>query len=519
MQALGETDVLVSVKGAEVDPGVQLGSTTGVEYFSQLVLPAVGHELTAHENLIDGVAPAIVESLAVQDLTTHQNEPRITLFASEQSHLAAFGDIRRHGDGDVQYLNDLRAGEVYLNADGAEELGASAGDHLRLFAEGGSIDARVRAIVDYRGTGTDGPALLMPLGAAQTVLHRDGQIRYVMISALGGELDGAALTDEVIAALNPTLKPFGLEADPVKQDALDEADAEGNAFMSVFTTFGSFSIFAGAMLIFLIFVMLAAERRGELGIARAVGTRRGHLVQMYVYEGMAYDLMAAAVGALLGVAIAFGMVFVIASALDFTGLEIQHDARARSLVVALSDRRAADVPDRDVLGLAGQPPQHRRGDPQHARAARAQVTEAALDPRDARAALGCRPYGFRPLLRRCRRIHARRLARRDRDRPARARGRAAGATGLHRCRHRDGHVVAAALRLGGGSRGQGAQVGHGRLDHGWDLRSDRSGVDADLQCRRAPRRADRHRRPDPRADARSEDGDRLSRCATGFARE
>ena len=33
------------------------------------------------------------------------------------------------------------------------------------------------------------------------------------------------------------------------------------------------------MLIFLIFVMLAAERRSELGIARAVGTRRGHLVQ------------------------------------------------------------------------------------------------------------------------------------------------------------------------------------------------------------------------------------------------
>jgi putative ABC transport system permease protein len=334
VQALGETDVLVSVKGAEVDPGVQLGSTTGVEYFSQLVLPAVGHELTAHENLIDGVAPAIVESLAVQDLTTHQNEPRITLFASDQSHLAAFGDIRRQGDGDVQYLNDLRAGEVYLNADGAEELEASAGDRIRLYAEGGSIDARVRAIVDYKGTGTDGPALLMPLDAAQTILHRDGQIRYVMISALGGALDGAARTDEVIAAVNPTLKPLGLEADPVKQDALDEADAEGNAFMSVFTTFGSFSIFAGAMLIFLIFVMLAAERRGELGIARAVGTRRGHLVQMYVYEGLVYDLMAAAVGALLGVAVAFGMVFVIASALDFTGLEIQHDARARSLVVA-----------------------------------------------------------------------------------------------------------------------------------------------------------------------------------------
>ena len=84
--------------------------------------------------------------------------------------------------------------------------------------------------------------------------------------------------------------------------------------MSLFTTFGTFSIAAGILLIFLIFVMLAAERRGELGIARAVGTRRGHLVQMFTFEGAAYDLIAAAVGALLGRAIAYGMVLAIASA-------------------------------------------------------------------------------------------------------------------------------------------------------------------------------------------------------------
>ena len=63
----------------------------------------------------------------------------------------------------------------------------------------------------------------------------------------------------------------------------------------MFTTFGS-SIAAGILLIFLIFVMLAAERRGELGIARAIGTRRSHLVKMYLFEGLAYDLVAALFG-------------------------------------------------------------------------------------------------------------------------------------------------------------------------------------------------------------------------------
>ena len=118
--------------------------------------------------------------------------------------------------------------------------------------------------------------------------------------------------------LQPKVAPLGLEADNTKQDALEQADAAGAAFMSFFTTFGSFSIAAGILLIFLIFVMLAAERRGELGIARAVGTRRGHLVQLFMFEGVAYDLLAAAVGVLLGVGVAYVMVLAMASAFSAT---------------------------------------------------------------------------------------------------------------------------------------------------------------------------------------------------------
>ena len=332
--SLGQTDELVSVRGAEVGADIQVGSTTGIEYFSERIFPEVEYELTlGHEDLIDGVAPAIVEPLAVQDLTTRQSEPRITLFASSQAHLAAFGEIRRHSDGEVQYLNDLRPGEVFLNTDAAEELQAAPGHDLVLYAGGNGLPVTVRAVVDYEGAGTDGAALLLPLDAAQHLLNREGEIKHVLISNRGDELTGAELTDEVTAIVAPVVASHGLEVDPVKRDALEAADAEGNAMMALFTTFGSFSIFAGAMLIFLIFVMLAAERRGELGIARAVGTRRGHLVQLYMFEGLAYDLIAAAVGALLGVAVAFGMVFVMASALDVAGVTIEHDVQPSSLIV------------------------------------------------------------------------------------------------------------------------------------------------------------------------------------------
>ncbi len=91
---------------------------------------------------------------------------------------------------------------------------------------------------------------------------------------------------------------------------------------------------AGTMLIFLIFVMVAAERKPEMGIARAVGIQRGHLVQLFAFEGLAYDLIAAAAGSLLGVIVAAGMVFVMAQAFGSQGFSIEHHIEPRSLIIA-----------------------------------------------------------------------------------------------------------------------------------------------------------------------------------------
>ncbi|MEZ4709935.1 MAG: FtsX-like permease family protein [Caldilineaceae bacterium] len=93
-----------------------------------------------------------------------------------------------------------------------------------------------------------------------------------------------------------------------KQTVATAASVGGLAFSSVFSLFGIFSILAGVLLIFLIFVMLATERKSEMGMARAIGVQRGQLVQMFLTEGMLYDLAAAAGGVLLGLLVSWGMV-------------------------------------------------------------------------------------------------------------------------------------------------------------------------------------------------------------------
>ena len=97
----------------------------------------------------------------------------------------------------------------------------------------------------------------------------------------------------------------------VKRRFLDLADTVGSGVTAFFMLFSLFSIAVGILLIFLIFVMLASARRSEMGMARAVGAKRRHLVQMFTFEGTAYSLVSAAVGVVLGLATSAGVIVIV----------------------------------------------------------------------------------------------------------------------------------------------------------------------------------------------------------------
>ncbi|MFO7632225.1 MAG: FtsX-like permease family protein, partial [Caldilinea sp.] len=92
-----------------------------------------------------------------------------------------------------------------------------------------------------------------------------------------------------------------------KTTIVSAANVGGGIFATIFSIFGAFSILAAILLIVLIFVMLAAERRVEIGISRAIGVQRSQIVQSFMAEGMVYNLLAAALGVLLGIGITFAM--------------------------------------------------------------------------------------------------------------------------------------------------------------------------------------------------------------------
>ena len=122
----------------------------------------------------------------------------------------------------------------------------------------------------------------------------------------------------------------------IKRSLLDEADEAGSETTSFFLIMSLFSIMVGVLLIFLIFVMLAAARRSEMGMARAVGAKRSHLVKMFVFEGTTYSVASAALGVLLGLAVSALLVATVNRFITVfdADLQLTRHFEARSAIVA-----------------------------------------------------------------------------------------------------------------------------------------------------------------------------------------
>ena len=200
--ALGRADEVVAARGVEAPLAPDSTGATGVRYFPQRDATRIARA-AVRSGLVDGVAPVIVEPVAVQDLTSRQNEPRVTLFAGEAASLRTFGPMR--GQRGIVSLSQLAPHEVYLNARAASSLGARSGDSLRILVGRAVEVVRVRDVVRYHGGGTADEGLLMPLAEAQRLLGKPGLVKLVFIANHGGP--GA--TQRVIASLRPRSRRSG----------------------------------------------------------------------------------------------------------------------------------------------------------------------------------------------------------------------------------------------------------------------------------------------------------------------
>ncbi|HMS59657.1 MAG TPA: FtsX-like permease family protein [Tepidiformaceae bacterium] len=298
-------------------------------FVSDAVVPPLEAHFAADPD-IETFLPFLNRPVAATDQRSQRSTPDVALTGVDAARMDRAGGLRLLSGG-TALLGSLRPGEAYLSERAARDLRAEAGDTVTVFASGTTRDFRVAGIVeDELASGVLGlrysrvpGGLVVPLDEARAVLGLKGNEIDALTVSLRGDARstvgaGEAAADRIERYLTGEgaglfAQTGGLESDrtvevfPVKADLVAQAELYGNMFTTLFLVLGLFSMAAGVMLIFMIFVMLAAERKAEMGMARAVGAHRGHLVQSFIAEGVMYSLLAGAIGVALGAASAFGM--------------------------------------------------------------------------------------------------------------------------------------------------------------------------------------------------------------------
>jgi putative ABC transport system permease protein len=247
--------------------------------------------------------------------------------------------------------------EVVIGQKLASTLGVGPGQPIEVFAYGGSKVLTVRQTVPEIGLAgyvpvrtsrfiaTQPSAIFVPKGtidvlaAGSATANAQTPSYEVLVSNTGGVFTGADHTDAVFAELNArTSSVDGVQVAKRKADLLDQAKTRGDSLSQLFRTVGFFSVIAGILLLVNLFVMLSEERKSELGMLRAVGFKRNHLVRTFAIEGAVYSLVASVLGALVGVLVGWGIVAATSSLFNTTSnaLTFSLTVKASSLVAGAS---------------------------------------------------------------------------------------------------------------------------------------------------------------------------------------
>src|SRR5207245_5094955 len=94
-----------------------------------------------------------------------------------------------------------------------------------------------------------------------------------------------------------------------KMEAVNSATTGAMQLTNLFTVLSTITIIAGVVLIINMFIMLAEERKSEMGMARAVGMNRRQLTKPFLFEGTLYASSAALVGIVGDNCLTYGRIY------------------------------------------------------------------------------------------------------------------------------------------------------------------------------------------------------------------
>ena len=174
--------------------------------------------------------------------------------------------------------------ELLLGSDAAKVLNISTGDPLELKGE----KFTVTGILEQTGS-QDDALIFAALPRAQEILGKEGKITLVEVAAL---CSGCPIGDMVlqIAEKLPDAKVSAIQqVVEGRLKALDQFKRFSYAMAAVVT-------FIGSLIVFVTMMGSVNERTTEIGVFRAIGFRKSHIMRIILLEAALVSLLAGLLG-------------------------------------------------------------------------------------------------------------------------------------------------------------------------------------------------------------------------------
>ena len=217
-----------------------------------------------------------------------------------------------------------QANEVLLGSQVASSFGLSTGDNLILSDK----NFVVRAVLQPTGASEDN-VIIADLYESQKVLGKEGKISMVEIAAFCRGCPINELTLQ-IAEKFPDAKVTAL-----KQAVMSKMQSI-ELFKSFSLGISVLVIFIGSLLVFVTMMGSVSERTREIGIFRAIGFRRGHVMQIILLEALIVGVVGGFLGFFGGSTIAWATLPFVLEGGAFAGINISLGIISLLLSVSLS---------------------------------------------------------------------------------------------------------------------------------------------------------------------------------------
>lgn len=178
--------------------------------------------------------------------------------------------------------------DLLLGSDAAKALNVMTGDTVKIKGE----TFTVKGILDQTGS-QDDALVFASLPKAQQLLNKQGQITLVEVAAL---CSGCPIGDMVtqIAEKLPEARVSAIQQ--VVASRLHALDQFRNFSFAI----AGVVIFIGSLIVFITMMGSVNERTTEIGVFRAIGFRRSHIMRIILLEAALVSLLAGVLGYLAG---------------------------------------------------------------------------------------------------------------------------------------------------------------------------------------------------------------------------